>query len=82
MLNRIWESLLGVLASLVFSVPTAILLWMLINHELFHWQAFLASDYLLLIVGVFALLALILPNLFPVIMERIWRSLIQWLRWF
>ena len=82
MLNRIREALIGVLASLVFSVPTACLIWALANRELSYGASFITSDYLLILVALFAVLALILPDLFPAIMERIWRLLVQWLRWF
>lgn len=82
MLNFIRDALTGVLASLVFSVPTAILIWLLVNSELVGWHRFLTTDYLLLMVAGFAVLALILPDLFPALMAKVWRWLVQWLRWF
>lgn len=77
-----WESrLLGLLASLMFSVPTAIILWFMVNQELFVWGGFLGSGYLLGCIAVFAVLALMFPRLFPSIMGTLWQLMLKLAPW-
>ncbi len=76
--------LLSMLASLVFSVPTAALIWLGVNKELAYWGGFLDSRYLLVTVVAFALAALLFPLLFPSLLGAIWRLVLkvqQWWGW-
>ena len=73
--------LISLLASLPFSVLTAVFIWMGINKELMYWGGFLSSSYLLTCIMLFAVLALVLPNLFPSILGKIWRGIVSVERW-
>lgn len=75
--GHIESRLISLLASLVFSVPTAALIWFGINKELAYWGEFLSSNYLVACIIVFAVLALLFPQLFPSILGAIWRSLLK-----
>lgn len=68
---------IGLLASLIFSIPTAVLLWVGVNKELAHWGGFLGSSYLLGCMVAFAVLALLLPRLFPAILGGVWRWMMK-----
>ena len=76
--------LVGVFASLFFSVPTAALIWLGVNKELALWGSFLDSSYLVATVILFALIALLSPLLFPSLLGAIWRWVLkvqQWWGW-
>lgn len=74
--------LIGLFASLFFSVPTAALIWFAVNKELAYWGAgFLGSSYLIGCIGIFALLAFLFPTLFPSILGAIWRGIVSVGRW-
>lgn len=70
--------LLGVFASLFFSVPTAVFIWLGLNKQLAYFDAgFLSRDYLLVCISVFAVLAWLRPRLFPSILGVLWRSILK-----
>ncbi len=73
--------LIGLFASLFFSIPTAAFLWFWVNKELAYWGGFLNSSYLLACIAVFAAIALLLPSLFPSIIGGVWRWIIGIHRW-
>lgn len=73
--------LIGLCASLFFSIPTAALLWLVVNRELAYWGGFLGSTYLVTCIIVFAALAVLVPRLFPSILGGIWRGIIKFERW-
>lgn len=77
--------LISLFASLFFSVPTAAFVWIWVNLELArYWDGFLSSSYLVTCIIVFAVLALLLPQLFPSILGGIWRGIAKawgWLGW-
>lgn len=73
--------LIGLLASLFFSVPTAALIWLVVNKELAFWGGFLGSTYLVACIIVFAVMALLFPRLFPSILGGIWRGILKFERW-
>ena len=65
--------IMGMLASLFFSVPTAILIWLIINKELIFWGKFISTSYLWASIVIFAFIAFIAPKFFPSILGAIWR---------
>ena len=68
--------LISLFASLFFSIPTAAFVWLWVNLELaVYWDGFLSSRYLVTCIIVFAVLALLLPKLFPSILGGIWRGI-------
>jgi len=68
--------LISLFASLFFSIPTAAFVWCWVNLELaVYWDGFLSSRYLVTCIIVFAVLALLLPKLFPAILGGIWRGI-------
>lgn len=69
--------LISLFASLFFSVPTAALIWLGVNKELAFWGGFLSSTYLIACIIIFAVLALLLPQLFPSILGSIWRGIVR-----
>lgn len=74
--------LIALCASLVFSIPTAVLIWLWTNMELArYWGSFLSSDYLIACIIIFAVLALLLPRLFPSILGSIWRGMLRVWDW-
>ncbi len=76
------DRLMAMLASLFFSVPTALVIWLSINRELaLWWQGFLDSGYLWGSIVLFALLAFSMPRLFPVVLGSIWNGFIKLWRW-
>ena len=72
---------IGLFASLFFSVPTAAFIWLGVNKELAYWGGFLGSTYLIACIIIFAVLALLLPQLFPSILGGIWRGIVRIERW-
>jgi len=80
--GSIESRLIALAASLFFSIPTAVLLWLLINMELAFWGGFLGSGYLLASILIFAVLALLLPQLFPAILGHVWRFIMRMTGWF
>jgi hypothetical protein len=79
--DPLMSRIIAVGASLFFSVPTAVLIWLAINRELAAWGGFIGTPYLLLGIGIFALVAFIIPHLFPSILAAIWRGLLTILKW-
>jgi hypothetical protein len=73
--------LLSMLASLIFSVPTAALIWLGLNKELAFWGGFLDSRYLVVTVVAFALAALLFPLLFPSLLGAVWRYVLKVQHW-
>ena len=74
--------LIGLFASLFFSVPTAALIWFGVNKQLAYFDArFFGSSYLVGCIVVFSVIALLLPQLFPSILGGIWRSILKVERW-
>jgi len=83
--NPIAERVIGLIVSLVFAVPTAILIWFATNKNLAllgSSNTLLGSDGFWLILGVFALVAVILPNFFPSLLGKIWHTFIKIENWF
>lgn len=77
--------LMGQLAALFFSVPTAVFLWLFTNRELALWgngNLFLNTLGFWMIVGFFVLISAIFPKLFPSILSKIWRGIIRFDQWF
>ncbi|MDX1757397.1 MAG: hypothetical protein R3175_15175 [Marinobacter sp.] len=73
--------LISLFASLFFSVPTAFFIWLGVNRELAYWGGFLSSHYLIACIIIFAMMALLLPGLFPSILGGIWRGILNIERW-
>jgi hypothetical protein len=74
--------LISLFASLFFSVPTAVFVWLWVNLELaVHWDGFLSSRYLIICIFVFAVLALLAPKLFPSMLGGIWRGIARVWSW-
>jgi len=74
--------LIGLFASLLFSVPTAAFIWLGVNKQLALLDAgFFTSDYLVGCIVLFFVLALLFPQLFPSILGSIWRGLLKVERW-
>lgn len=74
--------LIGLFASLLFSVPTAAFVWLGINKQLAYFDAgFFSSFYLVVCILGFALIALLLPQFFPSILGRVWRAIVKVERW-
>lgn len=80
--GSIESRLIGLFASLFFSVPTAAFIWLWVNIELaYYWGGFLSSSYLIASITVFAVLAFLLPQLFPSILGGIWRGIAKVWSW-
>jgi len=78
----ILDRLLAMLASLFFSIPTALMIWLSINRELaWWWDAFLDSFYLWGSIVIFALLAFVAPRLFPSVLGFIWNTFMKLWHW-
>ena len=81
----IFSRLMGFLAAMFFAVPTAALLWFLTNGKLAFWgdgYTFVGSAGLWVIIGIFAMIALLTPGVFPALLSRIWhaiRRIYEWL---
>ncbi|WP_309044320.1 hypothetical protein [Marinobacter sediminicola] len=74
--------LISLFASLFFSIPTAAFVWLWANLELaVYWDGFLSSSYLVTCIIVFAVLALLLPQLFPSILGAVWRAIAKVWGW-
>ncbi|MBU2875040.1 hypothetical protein [Marinobacter salexigens] len=74
--------LISLFASLFFSVPTAAFVWLWVNLELaVYWDGFLSSRYLIFSILGFAVLALLLPRLFPSILGSVWRGIAKVWHW-
>lgn len=74
--------MISLFVSLLFSVPTAALLWLSVNKQLALLDAgFLTSAYLLGCIVVFCILALLFPQFFPSILGYIWRGMLKVGRW-
>lgn len=77
--------IMGFLASMCFAIPTAAIVWLSTNKNLALWgspDAFISTNVFWAILGGFALIALIFPNIFPSMLGRIWRWLIKIESWF
>lgn len=68
------------LANAIFYVPTALVLWYCLNLI----SAFLDLDFLLIginglfaIMAILALISLCLPKLFPSIISKVWRLIVE-----
>ncbi len=75
---------MGLLASMLFSIPTAVFLWLWVNQQLaiyVHWDAFLSSAVLWYTILGFMAFALLFPNIFPSIMGGIWRFILGIQKW-
>lgn len=78
------ERLMGLLASMLFSVPTAAILWLYINASLLSWDLFLGSSLFWGCMVFFMAVALFFPAMFPSMLGAIWRAIIymqSWRRW-
>jgi len=73
--------LISLFASLFFSVPTAGFIWLGVNKELAYWGGFLSSTYLVACIIVFAIMALLFPQLFPSILGGLWRGILKVGHW-
>lgn len=74
--------LMAALFSLFVSVPTAAFIWLWVNRELAFWgRGFIGSSYLLTSVLLFALVAFVVPRLFPSLLGRIWHGMLAVTRW-
>lgn len=73
--------LMALLASLFFSIPTAILIWLGVNKELAFWGGFIGTSYFWASIFIFALIAFIAPKLFPSILGGIWRWFLKIEKW-
>ena len=74
--------IIGLFASLFFSIPTAAFIWLGVNKQLAFLDAgFFSSDYLVACIVVFFVLALLFPQLFPSILGSIWRGILKVERW-
>lgn len=76
--------LIGVIASLFFSVPTSGLIWFATNKNLALWAdgAFIGANGFWMVLGFFTLIALIFPHLFPDLLGKVWRAIIKFELWF
>lgn len=72
---------MGLLASLFFSVPTAMLIWFGVNKELGFLDGFIGTEYLWLSIAVFAAIAFIAPTVFPSVLGYIWRWFLKLWGW-
>ncbi len=74
--------LMGPLATALFATPTAALLWLATNKHLGPSGAFLGTTGFWLVLGGFALVALLIPRLFPSLLGKLWHGLIKFEHWF
>ena len=76
------DRLISVAASLVFSVPTAAVVWLIVNVHLAYAGDFLGSAYLWASIAIFAIAAFVAPDTFPEILEKVWHWLAKvWFLW-
>ena len=76
---------MGLLASLFFSVPTTIIVWIAINKEIAFWvssKEILGSNLFLTVLAIFVVVALVFPKLFPSMLGKMWLGLIKYEKWF
>lgn len=76
--------LMGQFAAICFAIPTAALLWFATNKHLAIWgtsDTFIGAAGFWLILGVFAVVSLFLPRLFPGFLGKVWRLLISAEKW-
>ncbi len=74
---------MGLLAAMVFAFPTAILIWLLTNRKLALYgpsNAYINGTGFWLIIGFFAFTATFFPRLYPSILGKIWRFIINYER--
>lgn len=79
------EFLMGQFAAACFALPTSALLWFTTNKHLAIWgpaDAFIGSNGFWLVLGVFGFVSVFMPALFPALLGKVWRGIIQWERWF
>jgi len=75
---------MGLLAAMFFVVPTVALVWFGTNRHLAFWgtpEAFISTKVFWVTIGIFALIALIFPNIFPSLLGGIWRWFIKIQNW-
>jgi hypothetical protein len=75
--------LISMLASLFFSLPTAVILWFGLNTQLAHVSSadlFLTSKVLWLTILVFIIVSLVSPRVFNSMLAMIWRVIIYLFR--
>ena len=74
----------GAAASLLFSIPTAVLLWLVANAELGFWGGSLDTTVLLAMIAVLSVVGFVAPELFPRLIGAVWRGMLRvgrWLGW-
>lgn len=72
------------LASMLFAVPTAVLIWLGLNVSLAVWvgsEAHLSFSGFWFVLAPFIMVALISPSFFPAFMGRLWRFLLKIVQW-
>lgn len=72
------DRLAAFVASMLFAVPTAFLVWLVANAHFVQVGGFLSSAWLWGAVVVFGVASLMAPNAFPSLLGAIWRFL-YWL---
>ncbi|MDN2662730.1 hypothetical protein OW492_04995 [Psychromonas sp. 14N.309.X.WAT.B.A12] len=76
--------MLGQFASMLFALPTTVLLWLATNKYLTFWgpeNAFLDSIGFWAIFGLFAFTSLFYPRLFPSLLGKAWNGLMKAEKW-
>jgi hypothetical protein len=82
--NKIKDGLISQLVAAYFYVPTGIFLWFAMNYFLRFQGAVgksLGINWLIYILLAFAAISLAVPKLFPGILGRIWKLIIEFFRW-
>ncbi len=75
---RLWS----VVASLIFSIPTVVLVWFWINVELaLNFSGFVSAPYLWYSIATFAAIGFLFPKIFPSIIGWFWKWMVAVYKW-
>lgn len=78
------DRLMSFVAGMVFAIPTAGFIWFFTNTKLAVWGpdgAFLGSTGFLVVLGIFAIIALVVPDLFPDFLGKVWQTILKVGHW-
>ena len=78
------DRLMSFVVGMVFAVPTAGFIWFFTNTKLAVWGpngAFLGSTGFWAVLGIFAIIALVVPELFPDFLGKVWQTILKIGHW-
>jgi hypothetical protein len=81
------ERCTAVVASLFFTVPTAVFVWLIINlwfgviGSWYFSDTVLGYEWILIAVGIFSCFAFAYPRLYPDVLGALWHGIARFFRW-